>query len=85
MPKVLITAMSGTGKSTALQILSEHGHQVVATDTEQWSHWITLPDGASDWIWREEAITELLAQHTDVEIDASAPIDRVVRQLEELT
>jgi hypothetical protein len=63
MPKVLVTGMSGTGKSAALQVLGERGHRVVDTDTEQWSHWVTLPDGSPDWIWREDAITALLASH----------------------
>src|SRR5271165_1385797 len=63
MPKVLVTGMSGTGKSTALQILGLHGHRAVDTDTDQWSRWVTLPDGSADWIWREDAITELLAGH----------------------
>jgi shikimate kinase len=61
MPKVLVTGMSGTGKSAALQELGERGHRVVDTDTDQWSHWVTLPDGSPDWIWREDAIKALLA------------------------
>jgi dephospho-CoA kinase len=63
MPKVLVTGMSGTGKSAALQALGERGHQVVDTDTDQWSHWVTSPDGSPDWIWREDAIAALLASH----------------------
>ncbi|MFU8873638.1 AAA family ATPase [Micromonospora sp. SL4-19] len=63
MAKVLITGMSGTGKSTVLQILASRGHRTVDTDTDQWSHWVTLPDGSSDWIWREQAIGDLLARH----------------------
>ncbi len=55
--------MSGTGKSTALQMLGQRGHRVVDTDTDQWSYWVTSPDGSPDWIWREEAITTLLASH----------------------
>lgn len=55
--------MSGTGKSTALQMVSERGHRVVDTDTDEWSHWISLPDGSADWVWRETAITDLLASH----------------------
>lgn len=62
MPKVLVTGMSGTGKSAALQMLGERGHRVVDTDTGQWSHWAALPDGSPDWIWREDAITALLAR-----------------------
>jgi len=63
MPKVLVTGMSGTGKSAALRVLGERGHRVVDTDTDQWSHWVTASDGAPDWIWREDAIAGLLAAH----------------------
>jgi len=63
MPKVLVTGMSGTGKSAALQALGERGHRVVDTDTSQWSHWVASPDGSPDWIWREDAIAALLASH----------------------
>jgi dephospho-CoA kinase len=63
MTKVLITGMSGTGKSTVLEILGARGHRTVDTDTDRWSHWVTLPDGSPDWIWREQAIADLLAGH----------------------
>jgi hypothetical protein len=62
MPKILVTGMSGTGKSAALQALGQRGHRVVDTDTDKWSHWVTSPDGAPDWIWREDAIAALLAR-----------------------
>jgi adenylate kinase family enzyme len=63
MPKVLVTGMSGTGKSTALRYLGLRGHRVVDTDTSQWSRWVTLADGSADWIWREDAMAALLAGH----------------------
>jgi hypothetical protein len=63
MAKVLVTGMSGTGKSAALQMLGERGHRVVDTDTDEWSRWVILPDGSADWIWREDAIAHLLAGH----------------------
>jgi dephospho-CoA kinase len=63
MAKILITGMSGTGKSTALQALGERGHRTVDTDTDQWSRWIELPNGERDWIWREQDIIDLLAGH----------------------
>ncbi|MDT0444310.1 RNase adapter RapZ [Streptomyces johnsoniae] len=49
MPKVLITGMSGTGKSTALRALADRGHRAVDTDTDtdRWSHRVTLPDGSA--------------------------------------
>jgi hypothetical protein len=46
--------MSGTGKSTALYALGFCGHSTVDTDIDRWSHWVTLPDGSSDWVWREQ-------------------------------
>ena len=63
MLKVLVTGMSGTGKSTALRLLEGRGHRVVDTDTDQWSRWVTLADGSADWIWREDAMSALLAGH----------------------
>jgi adenylate kinase family enzyme len=61
--KILVTGMSGTGKSSALQALGDRGHRVVDTDTDEWSRWVTLEDGSRDWVWREEAIDRLLAGH----------------------
>jgi dephospho-CoA kinase len=55
--------MSGTGKSTALQLLAARGHRAVDTDTDRWSRWVTQPDGSADWIWREQAMTDLLVGH----------------------
>jgi predicted ATPase len=60
MASVLVTGMSGTGKSAALEILSSRGYHTVDTDSDEWSTWVTLPDGSPDWIWREGAIAALL-------------------------
>jgi shikimate kinase len=61
MTKVLITGMSGTGKSSVLRELGRRGHRVVDTDTDEWSEWVVLADGSRDWIWREDAIADLLS------------------------
>ncbi|ANS70771.1 putative shikimate kinase [Streptomyces lincolnensis] len=60
--------MSGTGKSTALHSLRLRGHSTVDTDTDTWSRWVTQPDGSADWIWREQAITDLLGSHDDASL-----------------
>jgi dephospho-CoA kinase len=67
MSKVLVTGMSGTGKSTALRELHKLGHRTVDTDTDEWSRWASSPDGSADWIWREDAISGLLTGHDEAE------------------
>jgi dephospho-CoA kinase len=62
MGRVLVTGMSGMGKSTALAELGRRGFRVVDTDFGGWSEWIPARDGAEgEWLWREDRIAELLA------------------------
>jgi broad-specificity NMP kinase len=62
MRRVLVTGMSGTGKSTALDELGRRGFRVVETDIGGWSEWIPARDGAEgEWLWREDRIAKLLA------------------------
>ena len=56
MRRVLVTGMSGTGKSTALAELARRGFRVVDTDEPGWKE---LCGG--DWVWREDRLSELLA------------------------
>jgi broad-specificity NMP kinase len=66
--RVLITGMSGTGKSTVVVELKSRGHRAVDLDTDEYSEW-AAPDpdapGAPvepkrDWVWREDRVRELL-------------------------
>jgi shikimate kinase len=57
--KVLVTGMSGTGKSTALGELSRRGFQVVDTDEGGWTVWDEQADG---YVWREDRVAELLSR-----------------------
>jgi shikimate kinase len=65
MCKVLVTGMSGTGKSSVLRELAQRGYQTVDTDSDEWSEWASsdADAGSSDWIWREDRITKLLENH----------------------
>ena len=66
MRRVLVTGMSGTGKSTALAELGRRGFRVVETDVGGWSEWISARDGAEgEWLWREDRIAELLASEDE--------------------
>lgn len=61
--RVLVTGMSGTGKSRVLGELARRGHRVVDTDYGGWSEQVTSPDGADvEQLWREDRMDALLAQ-----------------------
>ena len=59
MRKILVTGMSGTGKSSALAELEKQGFEVVETDRGGWSIWSDSEDG---YVWREDRISELLGR-----------------------
>jgi hypothetical protein len=67
MVKILVTGMSGTGKSTVLDELSRRGHETVDTDSDAWSEFVASDDEGrpSDWVWREDRIGRLLDSHLD--------------------
>ena len=66
MTVVLVTGMSGTGKSAALAELARRGHTVVDTDYGGYSEEPSSsgPDGREQ-VWREERIEALLDRHRD--------------------
>jgi dephospho-CoA kinase len=61
---VLVTGMSGTGKSAALAELARRGHRVVDTDFGGYSEEVPSAEGWEQ-VWREDRIAALLDEHTD--------------------
>jgi hypothetical protein len=61
MRRVLVTGMSGTGKSSALVELNRLGFEVVDTDDPGWTEWSDTEGG---YVWRENRIEDLLACDT---------------------
>jgi broad-specificity NMP kinase len=63
---VLVTGMSGTGKSAALAELARRGHTVVDTDYGGYSEEVQCADpGGWEQLWREDRIEALLDGHED--------------------
>jgi adenylate kinase family enzyme len=65
MAAVLVTGMSGTGKSTALAELARRGHRVVDTDYGDWTEDVPHPERGSEQLWREDRMGALLAEPMD--------------------
>lgn len=63
MARVLLTGMSGAGKSTVLDELRRRGHLTVDTDYDGWE----LPDRT----WDEVRMNRLLAEHRDVVVSGT--------------
>jgi predicted ATPase len=60
---ILITGMSGTGKSAALGQLRERGYAAVDTDTGGWIELVPAPGGGAERQWREDLIDALITGH----------------------
>ena len=65
--RVLLTGMSGTGKSTLTAELHRLGYRAVDLDTPTFSELVPAPDdkltgvgGGMDWVWNEAKVSALL-------------------------
>ena len=77
MKRILVTGMSGTGKSAIIGGLAARGYKAVDADCDEFSQWVEVigdtgssaspVDGNRDWVWREDRIQALLStEDTDV-------------------
>jgi dephospho-CoA kinase len=64
MKRILITGMSGTGKSTVIEELRARGYRAVDMDEPGWSEYA----GDGDWIWHEDRVQELLSSLEDGDV-----------------
>jgi shikimate kinase len=70
MSRVLVTGMSGTGKSSVLAELGRLGYRVVDTDDPGWREYRAYPEPADElhhgeWLWVEERVARLLDSSDD--------------------
>ena len=71
MTAVLITGMSGTGKSSALAELRRRGFEAVDTDEPGWAEW---SDEEGGYVWREDHIAELLSRDRETPLVVSGTV-----------
>ena len=71
MKRILLTGMSGTGKSTLIDALAARGYKAVDADCDEFSEWVEFTGGSEvagspveadrDWVWRADRIQALLS------------------------
>lgn len=62
MLRVLITGMSGTGKSTLLDRLASYGYKTVDSDSQpSLQRFVPRCGPKGEWMWNEERIQQLLS------------------------
>ena len=77
MKRILLTGMSGAGKSTVIGELAARGYKAVDADGDEFSQWVEVSgeagaevapvEGNRDWVWREDRMQDLLStEDTDV-------------------
>jgi shikimate kinase len=86
MKRLLITGMSGTGKSSVVRELAARGHEAYDLDTPEWSEWVDAdpadaltPAAGKDWVWQEARVHALLAKPRDRSVFVSGCAENMNR------
>jgi broad-specificity NMP kinase len=71
LKRILLTGLSGVGKSTVIDALAARGYWAVDLDSHDYSTWVEVDDDAAtpgtpiepnrDWVWRVDRVQELLS------------------------
>lgn len=71
MKRILVTGISGVGKSTVTDELAARGYKAVDADSDEYSEWVAVTgeddapgtpvEANRDWVWREDRIQGLLS------------------------
>lgn len=76
--RVLITGLSGTGKSTVTAELARRGYRAVDLDAQEFSELVPAADGeltgvggGMDWVWNAEKVAALLDSAGDTPLFVS--------------
>jgi len=64
MKRIFITGLSGTGKSSVLDVLRSRGFVAIDTDYGDWCE-LVMSDGEPEYIWREDRMHALLSEPRD--------------------
>jgi hypothetical protein len=84
--RVLITGMSGTGKSAVIRELAARGYEPHDLDTSECSQWIDIdpsdslaPARGKDWVWQEDRVRALLHRPRSMPVCVSACAENMGR------
>ena len=75
MTRILLTGISGVGKSTLIEALAVRGERAVDLDGDEYSEWVEVGDDDAtpgspvepdcDWAWRADRVADLLGRDKD--------------------
>ena len=88
MTRLLVTGVSGTGKSALIAALATRGRRAVDLDQPAFSEWVPASGDTvelgRDWVWREDRVAALLdAEAGELFASGCAPnMGRLVRRFD---